>query len=457
MSKGRYGRFVKYAITLGDFIILNALYYCVFCWYSNIPQHFLLPIWAAANIAYLLSSILFSDIHDKRVLFAEQIVLSTTKMCIMYFAVFFAALWLLNVPDFPLRLLCAFIALLFLALSLWWIIARKLVKLYRSWGFNYKRVVIIGYGEAGQKLISEMNSDPGYGYKIVGVFDCVPINADISYQVGKLSDVEEFIKLHDIDEMYCTLSNTGGIIERLINIAECNAVDFYLVPQIGAQIIRNFELNTVGDIPTISARPNPLSRPINRLIKRTFDLAFSSVALLFTPLVLIPVAIGIKITSPGPIFFKQKRTGYRGHEFTCYKFRTMKLNDVSDTLQASANDPRKTAFGNMLRKLSIDELPQFFNVLKGDMSIVGPRPHMIKHTLDYSALINKYMLRHTIKPGITGWAQVNGFRGETKELWQMQKRVEHDVWYAENWNLWLDIKIIVRTITNAISGEKNAC
>ena len=134
----------------------------------------------------------------------------------------------------------------------------------------------------------------------------------------------------------------------------------------------------------------------------------------------------------------------------------MSVNKDSDTMQASKNDPRKTRVGDFLRKTSIDELPQFFNVLRGDMSVVGPRPHMIKHTEDYSKLIDKYMMRHIIKPGITGWAQVNGYRGQTKELWQMQKRVEYDVWYAENWNLALDFKVIFLTVFNAIKGEKNA-
>lgn len=195
---------------------------------------------------------------------------------------------------------------------------------------------------------------------------------------------------------------------------------------------------------------------LNKIVKRSFDLLFATCAIIISPLILIPVAIGIKISSPGPIFFKQKRTGYRGKEFTCYKFRTMKVNTDSDKIQATKDDPRKTQFGNFLRKTSIDELPQFFNVLRGDMSIVGPRPHMVKHTKDYSVLIDKYMIRHTIKPGITGWAQVNGYRGETKELWQMEKRVEYDVWYTENWNLMLDLKIIFLTVVNAIKGEKNA-
>jgi len=174
------------------------------------------------------------------------------------------------------------------------------------------------------------------------------------------------------------------------------------------------------------------------------------------PFIYIIIAICIKISSPGPIFFKQRRTGERGHEFFCYKFRTMKVNKDADAKQATKNDPRTTQFGEFLRKNSIDELPQIINVLKGEMSVVGPRPHMLKHTQQYNELIDKYMLRHLVKPGITGWAQVTGFRGETKELSQMEGRVVRDVWYLEHWSFFLDIKIIYLTIVNVFRGEKNA-
>ena len=159
---------------------------------------------------------------------------------------------------------------------------------------------------------------------------------------------------------------------------------------------------------------------------------------------------------PGPIFFKQNRNGLNDKEFYCYKFRSMKVNKEADTLQATKDDPRKTRWGNIMRKTNIDELPQFINVLLGDMSIVGPRPHMLKHTEEYSKLINKYMVRHFVKPGITGWSQVTGYRGETKELKDMEGRVIGDIWYIEHWSFWLDIYIIYKTVRNAIHGEKNA-
>ena len=191
-------------------------------------------------------------------------------------------------------------------------------------------------------------------------------------------------------------------------------------------------------------------------MKRGFDIVFSSVFLIFYPLIYIPVAIAIKITSPGPVYFRQERTGYLGKSFKCLKFRTMRVNADADSRQATHNDPRKTRIGDFLRRTSIDELPQFINVLRGDMSVVGPRPHMLKHTELYTRLVDSYMVRHAVKPGITGWAQVNGYRGITDELWKMERRVEHDVWYIENWTLLLDLKIVARTVINAVAGEKNA-
>ena len=177
---------------------------------------------------------------------------------------------------------------------------------------------------------------------------------------------------------------------------------------------------------------------------------------MFYPLIYIPIAAVIKLTSPGPVYFIQKRTGYKGKEFGCIKFRTMHVNVDADKVQATENDPRKTPFGDFLRRTNLDELPQFINVFKGEMSIVGPRPHMLKHTEEYSKIISQYMVRHFVKPGITGWAQVNGYRGITDEVWKMERRVEHDVWYIEHWTSLLDLKIIARTTLNLFRHDKNA-
>lgn len=220
---------------------------------------------------------------------------------------------------------------------------------------------------------------------------------------------------------------------------------------------RAMNLELLGNVPILYIREEPLRQVSNRFVKRAFDVAVSGAFLctLF-PVVYLFVALGIKLTSKGPVFFIQERSGENGRTFGCIKFRSMRVNDEADRVQATKNDPRKTRFGSFLRKSSIDELPQFINVLKGDMSIVGPRPHMLQHTELYSKLVNKYMVRHLIKPGITGWAQVTGYRGETHELSQMEGRVRRDIWYLENWSLLLDIRIMLLTVWNALKRDENA-
>lgn len=395
--------------------------------------------------------------HDIRITSADRIALGTIKLIAINVGLFFAAVYIIKIQRFAMKFILLYYCIMWVLLTIWWLAARYNLKKQRAKGKNYRRVIIIGGGVLGRNLVEEMRSDNGYGYNIEGVFGHPDVTRDIDdvTYLGGYAKVEDYIKNNPIDELYCTVAD-NALTEQMIIMAEKHAVDFYYVPQVPTRLQRQFSLDTFGNVPALALRPNPLGSIVNRFIKRTFDIIVSSVFLILFPIVLIPVAIAIKLSSPGPIFFRQKRTGYRGKEFWCYKFRTMKVNNQSDTQQATKDDPRKTKVGNFLRRSSIDELPQFINVWLGDMSLVGPRPHMIKHTEEYGKLIDKYMLRHTIKPGITGWAQVHGFRGETKELWQMEKRVEFDIWYTENWNFMLDIKIILKTIINAVRGEKNA-
>ena len=231
-----------------------------------------------------------------------------------------------------------------------------------------------------------------------------------------------------------------------------------IVPDFMRFITRSVSLSFLDNsIPIVSLREEPLRKGYNQLLKRTFDILVSlGFCLTIFPILFIILAPIIKYTSKGPIFFKQKRTGENGNEFYCLKFRTMEVNADADNVQATKGDSRVTPIGAFLRKTNLDEMPQFLNVLIGDMSIVGPRPHMLKHTEMYSQLIDKYMVRHFAKPGITGWAQVTGYRGETKELSEMEGRVKQDVWYIENWTFWLDIKIIFKTVKNMLKGEEKA-
>ena len=463
-SKGRYGQFVKWIFSVIDLLIVNLVFFLTMLWKldgdtSAIEALYTRPVWLVLNVAMVVCIYFYSDVHERRVFYADKVVAQALKLVLTHAGIFITLTSFLGHYDAPWQHVLLFYLFFFVVLSTWWVISRQLVKLYRNRGFNFKRVIVIGGGTVGVRLINEMLGDQGYGYHIVGFFDNNPKARSVSavYQ-GTLDDVEMFVKTHQVDEMFCAVPDIedNQNVSRMIRIADNNAVDFYYVPQFGRTVTRQFELSSVGDVPILAVHPNPLKNPLNRAIKRAFDLLVSSVVLLLSPLVIIPVAIGIKLSSPGPIFFVQKRTGYRGQAFNCYKFRTMRVNDDSDTVQATKDDPRVTRFGNLLRRTSIDELPQFYNVWRGEMSIVGPRPHMVAQTEMYSELIDKYMLRHTIKPGITGWAQVLGYRGQTEELWQMEKRVEHDVWYAENWTFFLDLKIMLLTMWNAIKGEDNA-
>ena len=237
-----------------------------------------------------------------------------------------------------------------------------------------------------------------------------------------------------------------------------NVVHFYSVPNVSNYLHHRMYFNMIGTVPYLSFFRDPLSSSVqNRVIKRTFDIVFSLTFLCtIFPIVLLVVAVITKITMPGPLFFRQKRNGLNDKVFYCIKFRSMRVNDDADKVQATKDDPRKTKWGNIMRKTNIDELTHFINVLLGDMSVVGPRPHMLNHTEEYSQLIDKYMVRRFVRPGITGWSQVTGFRGETKELSQMEGRVKGDIWYIEHWTFWLDLYIIFKTIANAIRGEKEA-
>jgi putative colanic acid biosysnthesis UDP-glucose lipid carrier transferase len=229
------------------------------------------------------------------------------------------------------------------------------------------------------------------------------------------------------------------------------------VPDLSGPFTKNLQVQLYGYTPVLIPRQEPLDNAANEVVKRAFDILFSSLVVIFLLSWLVPLmAIIIKLDSKGPVFFKQLRSGRNNKPFYCYKFRSMAPNKDSDLMQASKGDMRITRVGRFIRRTSIDELPQFFNVLLGDMSVVGPRPHMIKHTEDYSLLINNYMVRHFLTPGITGWAQVNGHRGETKETASMINRVQADIWYLEHWSLLLDLKIVYMTLWKMVSKDENA-
>jgi putative colanic acid biosynthesis UDP-glucose lipid carrier transferase len=274
----------------------------------------------------------------------------------------------------------------------------------------------------------------------------------------EISEAKDYILKNKIDEIYGTIDSLRQReIDDLINFADNNLKTIKLIPDSDSVFYRNLALDYYGYLPIISLRKIPLDIEVNKRFKRFFDVIFSilmfaTIFFWFFPI----IALLIKIESKGPVFFKQIRNGLNNKEFKCYKFRSMFLNSEANIKQVERNDPRITRIGKLLRKTSLDELPQFINVLKGEMSVVGPRPHMVKETERFAENINKFMVRHLIKPGITGLAQVSGYRGEVETENDIKGRVKYDIFYIENWSFSLDVKIIFLTVFNIFKGEKKA-
>lgn len=457
-SLGR-GKYIQTLFTAGDVLIINILFILVVMAQPVLRDNdlYIRQMLVLINVSCVPALALGSmREHERRAILMER-VMRSTFITVGVHALFLLSLTaFLHIEEMAGRVYLFYYGLMTFALMLFKLLGNYVLKKYRRRGFNYAKVVVIGARPTAERLASHMKSDPGYGYTIAGFFDDEPDSKFGGGKVYPLDRLAQFVEDNEIKQIFYTLSGAQSSLPDVIKICDEHYIDFYYVPQIPRTLRRRFELHSIGAMPVLSIRPNPLHNFFNRFVKRTFDLVVSSVFLCFYPLIYIPVAIAIKMSSPGPVYFKQERTGYKGRTFLCLKFRTMKVNKDSDSRQATRDDPRKTRIGDFLRRTSIDELPQFINVWKGDMSVIGPRPHMLKHTELYTSLVDQYMVRHAVKPGITGWAQVNGYRGITDELWKMERRVEHDVWYIENWTFLLDLKIMARTVINVFGGEKNA-
>lgn len=327
-------------------------------------------------------------------------------------------------------------------------------------GMNLRYVVLVGHPWNLADVYRTLN-DHSYGFKILGIFTRKELPEEMNIpNLGDRTHVMDYLKQHpEVSDLYMVPdTDYTAETEEIFRYCEDHMIRFYALPVFLEFLTKRMELSHLGNTMLLSVRNEPLQDPVNRAMKRLFDIFVSGIFLLTVfPIVCLVAGIIIKIQSPGPIFFKQKRNGLDGKEFNCLKFRSMHVNKDADRLQATKDDPRKFKFGDFMRKTNIDEFPQFINVFKGSMSLVGPRPHMLLHTQEYSRLIRRYMVRHLVKPGITGWAQVQGFRGETKTVAQMESRVKADIWYVENWTFSLDLRIMWRTLTNMIKhNEENA-
>lgn len=331
------------------------------------------------------------------------------------------------------------------------------LKVYRTKGYNFRRMVVVGVNKFSINFVNEVIRHPEYGFKFLGFFGYNQVEEQ-NVEIQDFEEIHKFLLEFDIDDVYISLpSNPDYRIKELIKFCHLNYINVNFLNEfihlLNKKTIQ-VDLDYNGPTPIVAVAKEPLELTTNKFLKRTFDLLFALGLIVFVFSWLFPIlAIIIKISSPGPVFFKQKRTGIDNSAFYCYKFRTMKVNDESDNKQATEGDSRITKVGNFLRKSSLDELPQFINVLKGEMAVVGPRPHMLSHTKMYAKLIAPFMVRHWVKPGITGLAQAKGFRGETKEVRQMYQRVKMDVFYIQNWSFLFDIKIVFMTVWNMLSNK----
>ncbi|MDO3693622.1 undecaprenyl-phosphate glucose phosphotransferase [Wenyingzhuangia sp. chi5] len=336
----------------------------------------------------------------------------------------------------------------FVLMIIWRMALTYWLKYTRRKGNKESRIVMVGMNKNVTSLIKKIYVNPSYGFNILGVFTDAKITEEIKdYYKGNLSEVFAFFEENTIDEIIVSLPySQSKLINDLFQYADNNMIRVRVIPEFSEYLSQVFTIDYVQNIPVMKLRKEPLQSLSNRFIKRIFDLVFSLAVIILIFSWLFPIiAIIIKLTSKGPVFFSQLRTGRDGESFKCLKFRSMEVNEDSDSKQATKGDKRITKFGAFMRKTSIDELPQIINVLINNMSLVGPRPHMLKHTEEYRVLVDKFMVRHFAKPGVTGWAQINGFRGETKFVKDMANRAEADIWYIENWSFFLDIKIICIT------------
>ena len=331
-----------------------------------------------------------------------------------------------------------------------------LLKIYRSSGKNFRTVIVIGDNKSAQDVVSIFNDKQYLGYRFSGYFS--DNKKSLKHRLGSINEGLVYSRENNIDEIYCEVNSVSPLqLKQIINFSTENKIEVRLIPENKVIYSKNFTKEYFGTIPILKPKKLPFEMIETHLIKRCFDIVFSILIFSLVLLWLLPILwFVVKIDSRGPFLFKQKRDGMNGNQFYCFKIRSMKINAVSDQISASKNDTRITKIGHLLRKTSLDELPQFFNVLIGDMSIVGPRPHMNIQTKKYISNIDNYLARNSVKPGITGLAQVSGYRGEVKKNSDIVNRVRFDIFYIENWSFLLDIKIILLTIFNMFKVQDNA-
>ena len=397
---------------------------------------------------YLILNDLFNLYTSKRYSAARRDVWNVIKANVVGLVLFIGTLYVINQPHFSRSMIFIFFVLNVIGQSLTRVLVRKVLRTFRKKGFNIKYVLLVGYSRAAEQYIDRLMANPQWGYVVRGILDNHVPRGTLYKGVkvlGTTGNLEFILPENKLDEIAITLAlKDYDILEEVVDQCEKSGVHTKFIPDYNSVIPSKPYTEDLNGLPVINIRYVPLTNTLNRLIKRIVDIFGAVVALiLFSPVMLV-AAILVKFSSPGPVIFKQERVGLHNEPFKMYKFRTMEVQKASEERKGWTvkNDPRVTGVGKFLRRTSFDELPQFFNVLKGDMSLVGPRPERPFFVEKFKEEVPRYMIKHQVRPGITGWAQVNGYRGDTS----IRKRIDCDLYYIENWTLALDFRILFLTI-----------
>ena len=448
---GRYSKYIRPISILFDLMVVSVL--CLFFFKElnlNCIYYLVYQTFAWLTIAFFIK---FYGIY--RFTTPVEILSKIVRQGILFLLVIIAFFPFSKQVVFSGKAIALFMVASFILVTIFKFLLFFYLKKYRILsGNNFRNVVIIGYTEEAIRLKNLFETRNDYGYRFFGYFSNKKINKNI---VGKIEDLKQFVFEKNIDEIYCSLNEiTNEQLSDFVDFADENNKSIKFIPDTKEIFTKNLQVDYYEMFPVLSLQKTILHEPTTKIFKRAFDILFAFLVIIFLLSWLVPLlSILIKLESRGPVFFKQGRPGLDEEEFFCYKFRSMRVN-ITTEKEASKNDPRVTKIGKFIRKTSLDEMPQFLNVLLGDMSVVGPRPHLWSQNKLYGSKIKKYMVRHYVKPGITGLAQVKGFRGEIETDEDMVNRIKFDVFYIENWSLILDLKIIVQTVVNIFKGEDKA-
>tara|TARA_R110000823_G_scaffold315705_1_gene451027 strand:+ start:65227 stop:66585 length:1359 start_codon:yes stop_codon:yes gene_type:complete len=447
-KSGRYSGYLRPITYVIDLLIIH-----LWAFYFFSETYDIINFIAFVTMGWIILSLKSSFYEIYRFTHVSKIMSLIGKQLIVFFLIVFAYFGIFNTENKSAVAVVNYVLLVMACITVVKFTIYFLLKRYRLLtGGNRRKVVIIGLNKKTDQLRKFFSDNPEYGYHLDKTFNLK------GPQKTTVEDCIEYINENNIDEIYSSVAEVNNTdLIQLIDYVDNNLKTLKFLPDNKEIYSKKLDFSYYGVLPILSLRKIPMDEPFNQFIKRSFDIILSLLVIVGVLSWLTPIlAILIKLESKGPVFFKQKRNGLDYKEFFCYKFRSMKPNPMANLHQISKGDARVTSVGRIIRKTSIDELPQFINVLKGDMSVAGPRPHMVSHTHMYAGRIDKFMVRHFIKPGITGLAQVSGYRGEVETENDIINRVKYDIFYLENWSLFLDIKIVFQTIYNAIKGDKKA-